>query len=204
MPRRSGRSKSEPRHVRLYEYMERTEAWQRLSGTAVKAWLAIGLMYNGSNNGKIAVSCRVLGQRIGVGKNAAAHALLELENAGFVKCVKASSFSQKKLAAEYRLTHQRCDITGDPGTHDYRRPEVPIAIAAEICGCRPLDIREATERGEIVFRDIDDRRMYEKGSVLAYQRKQAEHPRPYRPSDETMKQDHSPCDGTHRPVQETT
>lgn len=174
MARRSERSKSEPRHVRLYEYIEKTEAWRRLSGTAVKAWLAIGLIYNGSNNGKIAVSCRGLGQRIGVGKNAAAHALLELENAGFLKCMKASSFSQKKLAAEYRLTHQRCDISGDLPTHDYRRPELSIATAAEICGRKPFEIREATERGEIVFRDIDDKRMCDKGSVLAYHRKQAE------------------------------
>ena len=176
MAKKSGRSPKDPRHVRLYEYIARSEAWRGLSGNARSAWLEIGLIHNGANNGKLAVSCRVLAERMGVGKSAAARAILELENAGFLKCAKASSFSQKKHAAEYRLTHLRCDVTGQPPTHDYRRldrPEVSVAVAADICGCQPEEVREATERGEIAFRDVDDRRLCERQSVLAYQRKRA-------------------------------
>jgi hypothetical protein len=117
----TGRSKGDARHVRLYEHMEKTAAWRGLSGVATKAWLTIGLMHNGSNNGKIGVSSRELGRRIGVHHSAAARAILELENAGFLRCVKASSFSQKRLCAEYRLTHLRCDVTGQAATKEYCR-----------------------------------------------------------------------------------
>lgn len=121
---RTGRSKgkSDARHARLYEYMAQTPAWRGLSGNAVKAWLDINLhVYNGLNNGTLAVSSRALGERIGVHFTAAARAIRELENAGFLICVKASSFSQKKLAAEYRLTHLRCDVTGDVATKEFMR-----------------------------------------------------------------------------------
>lgn len=118
---KTGRSKGDPRHVRLYEYIERTEAWRGLSGTAAKAWLTIGLMHNGSNNGKIAVSSRELGERIGVHYTTAAKAIEELVNAGFLRRARASSFGLKRLAAEYRLTHLRDDVTGDPPSREFTR-----------------------------------------------------------------------------------
>jgi hypothetical protein len=117
----TGRSKSDPKHVRLYEHIERSEAWRNLSGTAVKAWLAIGLMHNGSNNGKIGVSSRELGDRIGASHVTAAKAILELVNAGFLRRTKSSSFGLKRLAAEYRLTHLRDDITGAPASKEFAR-----------------------------------------------------------------------------------
>ncbi len=117
----TGRSKGETKHARLHEYMARTPAWRDLSGNAAKAWMEINLIYNGANNGKLAVSARLLGERIGLSHTAAARAIRELENAGFLRCVKPSSFSQKKLAAEYRLTHVRCDVTGAPASKEYLR-----------------------------------------------------------------------------------
>jgi hypothetical protein len=161
--------KNGPRHVRVYEQIVRTDAWRSLSGIAAKAWLEIGLMENGSNNGQIAVSARLLGEHIGSCKTTASMAIRELENAGFLVREKSSSFSQKKLAAEYRLTHVPCTVTGRPPTHDYRR-EMSISEAADICGLRPCDIRDATERGAITFRDADDKRMCNRESVLAYRR----------------------------------
>jgi hypothetical protein len=118
---KTGRSKGDIKHVRFYEHIEKSDAWRDLSGTAAKAWLTVGLMHSGTNNGKIAVSSRELGRRIGVHHSVAARAILELENAGFLRCVKASSFSMKRSAAEYRLTHLRDDVTGRPATNDYRR-----------------------------------------------------------------------------------
>ncbi len=118
---RTGRTKTDPRFVRFFEFIERTDAWRDLSGLAAKAWLTIGLMHNGSNNGALAISSRELGQRIGVHHSAAARAILELQNAGFLECKKQSSFSQKRSAAEYRLTHVRDDMTNEPATHSYRQ-----------------------------------------------------------------------------------
>ena len=134
---KAGKRKDDVRHARLYEYIERTEAWRDLSGNAAKAWMTIGLMHNGANNGAIGVSSRELASRIGVHHSAAARAILELINAGFLRQTKASSFSQKKLAAEYRLTHLRNDITGDPPTREFARPKVvadqnvALKVAAE-------------------------------------------------------------------------
>jgi hypothetical protein len=122
------RKKGDARHVRLYEHMEKTKAWWELAPLAAKAWLTIGLMHNGSNNGKIGVSSRELGRRIGAHHSAAARAINELEEKGFVRCTKASSFSQKRRAAEYWLTHLRNDVTGETATHDYRR--WPLVLAA--------------------------------------------------------------------------
>ncbi len=118
---RTGRSKGDAKHVRLHEYMARTPAWRELSGNAVKAWLEINLVFNGANNGMLAVSARLLGERIGLSHTAAARAIRELENVGFLRCVKASSFSQKRLAAEYRLTHLPCNVTGASATKEYLR-----------------------------------------------------------------------------------
>ncbi len=118
---KTGRSKGDVRHVRLYEYIEKTDAWRGLSGNAAKAWMTIGLLHNGANNGKLAVSSRELGERMGAHHSAAARAILELQSAGFLRCTKASSFSQRRRAAEYRLTHLRDDVSGEAPTHDYRR-----------------------------------------------------------------------------------
>ncbi|MBG0802117.1 hypothetical protein IYW40_11595 [Methylocystis sp. H4A] len=101
-----------------------TDAWRGLSGTAAKAWVSVCALYAGSNNGFIAVSSRALGERIGCHYTTAAAALLELENAGFLRRVKASSFSQRRLAAEYRLTHRPNDVTGEGPTHEYKRPKL--------------------------------------------------------------------------------
>ncbi|PWB81852.1 MAG: hypothetical protein C3F11_13985 [Methylocystaceae bacterium] len=126
MPRhnKTGRSKTEGHFVIVPESMTQTAAWRGLSGTAVKAWVDINLVYNGSNNGALGISSRALGERIGVHFTTAAAALLELENAGFLRRTKASSYSQKRLAAEYRLTHKRDDRTGDPPSNEFKRPRV--------------------------------------------------------------------------------
>lgn len=101
-----------------------TTAWRDLSGTAGKAWLAVCALYDGRNNGRLGVSSRALGERIGVHYTTAAAAILELENAGFLRRTKASSFSQRRLAAEFRLTHRRDDRTGDPPSQEYKRPKL--------------------------------------------------------------------------------
>ncbi len=118
---KTGRSKGDAKHVRLYEYMARTPAWRGLSGNAAKAWLEINLLYNGSNNGRIAVPTRLLGKRIGLSQRGATRAILELENAGFLRCTKAGDFGRKRIAAEYRLTHLRCDVTGEQASRDFKQ-----------------------------------------------------------------------------------
>jgi hypothetical protein len=132
---KTGRSKGGGRYVQLHEYIARSYAWSRLPPLAKCAWLEIGFIYNGSNNGKLGVSSRALGEALGVTHPAAAKAIRDLIQWGFLEQRKSSSFSQKRLAAEYQLTHLRCDVTGEQPTKRFMKIGetniVPIRSAAE-------------------------------------------------------------------------
>jgi hypothetical protein len=87
----------------------------------------------GSNNGRIAMSARVLAKRLGVGPTTAARATRDLITYGFLEIAKSSSFSGKRRATEYLLTHFKDDITGDLPTRAFQNigkvapadPELP-------------------------------------------------------------------------------
>jgi hypothetical protein len=117
----TGRSKNYGRYVALPEYIARSEAWCRLSPTAKVAWLEIGFIFYGANNGCIAVSSRLLAERMDVGPSTAARSIRELVKWGFLDLMKRSSFSQKKRAAEYRLTHLNCNVTGELASKRFLR-----------------------------------------------------------------------------------
>ena len=65
-------------------------------GRRREGWLEISLIENGSNNGRLAVSCRAIGERTGLCKTAAADALRELVNAGFLECVERLGRSRRR------------------------------------------------------------------------------------------------------------
>jgi hypothetical protein len=71
---RAGRSDKKPRYVALPHYMMDTFAWQRLSVTARAAWLEFVRVHNSYNNGKIAMSERMLGEKLGVSHDTARRA----------------------------------------------------------------------------------------------------------------------------------
>lgn len=120
----TGRSTNHGRYVALPAYIARSEAWGRLSPTAKVAWLEIGFLYYGANNGCIGVSSRLLADRIGLTPSTAARAIRQLIKWGFLDLIKQSSFSQKKRAAEYRLTHLNCDVTGELASKRFLRTTV--------------------------------------------------------------------------------
>ncbi len=133
---KTGRSKACGRFVQLHEYIARSYAWKRLSPVARCAWLEINFVYNGSNNGKLAISARLLADRLDICPTSAAKAIRDLINWGFLDCMKPSDFGRKKLAAEYRLTHLPCHVTGDPPSKRFMRSSeksnvVPIARSAQ-------------------------------------------------------------------------
>jgi hypothetical protein len=127
----NGRSKGGERYVKVPVSIQRSLAWKRLTCNARAAWVEIGFFYNGYNNGSIGISVRRLGDEMGISKNTAANAILELIKWGFLDQVKASSFSQKRLCAEYRLTHLHCNKTGQPASHRYKRIEALVRPAEE-------------------------------------------------------------------------
>jgi hypothetical protein len=101
------------RHVRLYHWLLRSEAWQSLSANARAIYIEMAARYNGSNNGYVPFSVRDTANRVHIGKNAAHAALRSLEVRGFIVATRRSAFNVKtKIATEWRLTEFSCDICG--------------------------------------------------------------------------------------------
>jgi hypothetical protein len=86
-----------------------SKAFRGLSVMARAAYLEVGVLFFGSNNGDIAVPPRRLADRLGVGETAASGALRELVEAGILEITTPAS---NKLAARYRLMDRPCDMSG--------------------------------------------------------------------------------------------
>jgi hypothetical protein len=118
---KTGRSKSNGRYFAAPHFVSQCKAYKDLSVTAKAAWLQIGWLFNGSNNGDLCISTRKLAEALRVSRATAARAIQELTTYGFLEKTKSSSFSQKRLAAKYRLTHLSCDVTGAPPSRTFMR-----------------------------------------------------------------------------------
>jgi hypothetical protein len=112
----------ESRHVRLYHWFLKSEAWKSLSPNARALYVEIVTRYNGSNNGRIGFSVRDAADALHVGKNTASAALKELQERCFLVVTKRSAFSLKtKMATEWRLTEFPCDITNAVASREFMR-----------------------------------------------------------------------------------
>jgi hypothetical protein len=132
----SKRKVKESRHVRLYHWFLKSEAWRSLSPNARALYVEIVTRYNGSNNGCIPFSVREAAEALHIGKNAAAAAFEELRDRGFLVVAKRSSFSLKtKAATEWRLTEFPCDVTNAISSREFMRwspgncPAGPVSLA---------------------------------------------------------------------------
>jgi hypothetical protein len=82
MPKRhnaKGRSTTE-RYVGLPHWMLNSPAWRSLSPVARCVLIELLSIYNGANNGFIAMSARTAGERVGCVKDTAARAFRELQD----------------------------------------------------------------------------------------------------------------------------
>jgi DNA-binding transcriptional regulator YhcF (GntR family) len=112
----------ESRHVRLYHWFLKSEAWRSLSPNARALYVEIVARYNGSNNGRIPFSVREAAEALHIGKNAASTAFSELQDRGFLVIAKRSAFSLKtKTATEWRLTEFPCDVTNAISSREFMR-----------------------------------------------------------------------------------
>lgn len=119
---RKGRNKYDARHVRLYDYMLNSEAYLSLSCQARAVLVEVVRTYDGTNNGRLALSVRTAAQRGRIAQGTAARAFRELQERGFIECVKRGSFGYKiRHAAEWRITWKPCDVTGDLPDKDFMR-----------------------------------------------------------------------------------
>jgi hypothetical protein len=116
---KTGRSKGGVRFFAVQHFVVKSPAFNRLSANAQAAWLRVGMLYDGKNNGYLAMSFRQLGVMLNVSKTSAAWALNELVTAGLLEKTKASDFSKKRLAAQYRMTHLKCNLTGNSASKTF-------------------------------------------------------------------------------------
>jgi hypothetical protein len=123
---RTGRSSGDARHVRLHHWLLNSPAYLSLSPAARAVHVEIVRLYNGANNGRLALSVRTAAARCRIARNTAARALAELQDRGFVECVTPGAFSLKtRHAAEWRLTHHKCDASGQLPSSSFMRWKPP-------------------------------------------------------------------------------
>ena len=123
---KTGRSKRGPPFAMVLHWVMDTAAFRSLSPQAVAVYLVLLRIYNGSNNGSIALSARNAAERCNIAKDTATRAFRELIEKGFIELVTAGSFNLKlPHAAEYRLTHVRCDKTAGLPTKAFLRWQPP-------------------------------------------------------------------------------
>jgi hypothetical protein len=121
--RQKGRGGMDPRHVRLYHTMLRTEAWRSLNATQRAIYIDISARYGGpgSNNGRIPYSVRDARKSL-FGIATAAAALRVLQERGFVVATTLGGFICKiRRATEWRLTEYPSDVGSALATREYER-----------------------------------------------------------------------------------
>ena len=159
-PRQTRRPKDkESRHLRLYHWFLKSEAWKSLSPNARALYVEVVTRYNGSNNGRIGFSLRDAAKALHIGRDAASTAFAQLQDRGFLVIAKRSAFSLKtKLATEWRVTEFPCDVTDTLSTRDFMRwsPEkhftVPVAgptvpVAGQHGTCSTTVVAEMSRNG---------------------------------------------------------
>ena len=126
-----GRSTTE-RFVALPHYMLRSAAWRSLSPVARSVFIELAAIYNGGNNGRLALSVRDAADRMGCSKTTAARAFGELTQTGFIDLCSRGHFDRKTPhAAEYRLTMHPCDRSSERASKRFMswHPEEPKSVA---------------------------------------------------------------------------
>jgi len=94
-----------PRYVRLEHWLLNSLAWRSLKPGERTVYVELCKLYNGVNNGAIALSNRDAAERCNISKNTAGKHLNALCKIGFIKVRTPSSFARKnRLANEYELT----------------------------------------------------------------------------------------------------
>jgi IclR helix-turn-helix domain len=108
--------------VAIPNFLRQSPAWRTLKPVGRAALVEIIGIYNGGNNGWLAMSARTLAAAINVSRATAARALKELTERGFIEQTRPSAFSCKvRLASEWRLTFHPCDRTKEIASRAFMR-----------------------------------------------------------------------------------
>jgi hypothetical protein len=127
-----------PRFLQLHHRLLKSHAWHALTPLERSGYIELAQLYDGTNNGRLAMSARRLAGLIPCDKNAASRALKNLEDAGFIEAIKLGRYTckaEERKASEYRLTDFRCDVTGEPPTRTYNPKHLwePGRVETQTC-----------------------------------------------------------------------
>ena len=107
------------RYVRLTHRMMQTKAWKSLDGNARAVYIALAMIYQGTNNGRIGFSARQAVQALPISRVTAFRSLVALQDRGFIVAMITGRFDRKRHATRWRLTEFRCDVTSQPASRDF-------------------------------------------------------------------------------------
>lgn len=93
---RTGRSKSDGKHVRDYEWMLASPAYRSLDCYARCLLTELKRLYSGSNNGQLFLGVRRAADLLGVHKDTAGKAFQALQQRGFIRAHIKSGFQWKR------------------------------------------------------------------------------------------------------------
>jgi hypothetical protein len=127
--------------------MLRSQTWRSLSPVARSVFIELAAIYNGSNNGHLALSTRDAAERVRCSKDTAAKALADLIAKGFIEVCSRGHFDRKSPhASEYRLTLYSCDRTGGRASKAFMswRDEQPKSVAGTVGGTAGPILRTVT------------------------------------------------------------
>ncbi len=117
----TGRNDGEQYAAFGYPFLQ-SPAWRSLSGPAVKIFLELRTRFNGSNNGKIALSWDEAAALLGIGKATVGRALEELQTKGIIIETKRGQWYGRR-ATLWALTVLPVD--GIPATHAWKQWTAP-------------------------------------------------------------------------------
>jgi hypothetical protein len=121
-------STSFERHIRLFHHMLRCPAWKSMRPQSKTILLDVWERHNGQNNGQISYGVREAAE-IGIGKNVAGRALVDLQERGFLKLARGSCFDLKtKEARLWTLTMEK--VGDEKPTKEFMRWTPPPNAAA--------------------------------------------------------------------------
>lgn len=153
---KTGRSKKGPPFVKLPWYLVDSPAWRSLTPAARAVYVELARVYNGRNNGTLALSVRDAAAGCRINKDTAGKAFRELQDRGLVERVTEGRFSLKiRHAAEWRLTVEVCNKTGAMASKAFMR-------------WRPADPEESRTRSQTKAEAVPSN-----GTVTPFPRREA-------------------------------
>lgn len=107
-------------HARIYAYWIDLKAWKNMSPRAKALLVEIMMRYRPGENGKLAYSAKHAAEILKASKSTAARTLRELDDLGWLRPAKLTSFAgHNGKSSLYRLTMFDDDTTGEPPTRDF-------------------------------------------------------------------------------------